>query len=152
MATCQGGCHERRAYLREKGREVASVQPHNSLKDVVARLAEKRVGALVAIGRSTRAPLGIVSERDIIRVLGAHGAAVLDELVSKHMTRKVQTVNEDTSIDEVMSLMTAGRFRHLPVVEEDKVVGIVSIGDVVRRHVDELHHAARGAEGHIASA
>ena len=137
--------------LREKGREVASVQPHNSLKDVVARLAEKRVGALVVMD-ATRAPLGIVSERDIIRVLGALGADVLDEPVSKHMTRKVQTVGEDTSIDEVMSVMTAGRFRHLPVVEEDKVVGIVSIGDVVRRHVDELHHEREALKEYIASA
>ncbi len=103
--------------LRDKGREVASVQPHHSLRDVVARLAEKRVGALLVMD-STRAPLGIVSERDIMRVLASHGAAALDESVSTHMTRKVQTVEEDTLIDEVMAIMTTGRFRHMPVVQD----------------------------------
>jgi CBS domain-containing protein len=137
--------------LRDKGHEVASVQPHHTLKEVVARLAEKRVGALI-VSDSTRAPLGIVSERDIIRVLAQHGAAVLDEPVSKYMTRRVHTVTEDAAIDEVMSIMTRGRFRHMPVVENGGVIGIVSIGDIVARHVDMLKHEREALKEYIASA
>jgi CBS domain-containing protein len=137
--------------LRDKGREVASVQPHHTLKDVVARLAEKRVGALLVMD-TTKAPLGIVSERDIIRVLAIHGAGVLDEPVSAHMTRGVRTVEEDATTDEVMGAMTDGRFRHMPVVREGAVVGIVSIGDIVRTHVDALHHERDSLREYIATA
>ena len=137
--------------LRDKGREVASAQPHHSLRDVVARLAERRVGALV-ITDTTKAPLGIISERDIIRVLAAQGHGVLDEPVSTHMTRRVQTVTEDTAIDEVMSTMTSQRFRHMPVVKNGAVIGIVSIGDIVARHVDTLHHEREALKEYIASA
>ena len=137
--------------LKEKGREVATVQPHHSLRDVVARLAEKRLGALV-VSDSTRAALGIVSERDIIRVLAIHGPAVLDEAVSTHMTRRVQTVGEDASIDEVMSIMTERRSRHMPVVEKGVLIGIVSIGDIVRRHVDALSHEREALREYIATA
>jgi CBS domain-containing protein len=137
--------------LKEKGREVATVQPHHSLRDVVSRLAEKRLGALV-VSDSTRAPLGIISERDIIRVLGTHGPAVLDEPVSSHMTRKVQTISEDTAIDQVMSIMTQGRFRHLPVVQNGVLVGIVSIGDIVYRHVKDLSHEREALREYIATA
>jgi len=137
--------------LKEKGRDVATVQPHHSLKDVVARLADKRLGALV-VSDSTRVALGIVSERDIIRVLAIHGPSVLEEPVSTHMTRSVQTIGEDASIDEVMSIMTEGRFRHLPVVEKGVLIGIVSIGDIVHRHVDALSHEREALREYIATA
>jgi CBS domain-containing protein len=137
--------------LKEKGRDVATVQPHHSLKDVVARLAEKRLGALV-VSDSTRVPLGIISERDIIRVLALHGPSVLEEPVSTHMTRKVQTVGEEVSIDQVMSIMTEGRFRHLPIVENGVLIGIVSIGDIVRRHVDALSREREALKEYIATA
>jgi CBS domain-containing protein len=137
--------------LRDKGKEVASVNPHHSLKDVVARLAERRVGALI-VSDSTRAPLGIISERDIIRSLAMHGAAVLDEPVSKHMTRKVHTVTQEAAIDEVMAIMTRERFRHMPVVENGVVIGVVSIGDVVARQVDMLQHEREALKEYIASA
>ena len=127
------------------------MQPHHSLKDVIARLAEKRLGALV-VSDATRAPLGIVSERDIVRVLAEHGASALDDPVSRHMTRNVQTVRDDATIDEVMSMMTNGRFRHVPVVEDGKLIGIVSIGDVVRRHVEALHHEREALREYIATA
>ena len=137
--------------LKEKGREVTTVHPHHSLKDVVARLGEKRLGALV-VSDSTRVPLGIISERDIIRVLAIHGPSVLEEPVSTHMTRKVQTVGEDASIDQVMSMMTEGRFRHLPIVENGVLIGIVSIGDIVRRHVDTLSREREALREYIATA
>jgi CBS domain-containing protein len=137
--------------LRDKGREVASAQPHHSLRDVVAQLAERRVGALI-VTDSTRAPLGIISERDVIRVLAAQGPQVLDDPVSKHMTRRVLTVSEDAAIDEVMATMTEQRFRHMPVVKNGAVVGIVSIGDIVARHVDALHNERQALKEYIASA
>ena len=137
--------------LEQKGREVQTVQPHHSLKDVIARLADKRLGALV-VSDATRAPLGIISERDIVRVLAEHGASALDDPVSRHMTRNVQTVREDATIDEVMSMMTNGRFRHMPVVEDGKLIGIISIGDVVRRHVEALHHEREALREYIATA
>ena len=127
------------------------MQPHHSLKEVIARLAEKRLGALV-VSDATRAPLGIVSERDIVRVLAEHGASALDDPVSRHMTRNVQTVREDATIDEVMSMMTNGRFRHTPVVEDGKLIGIISIGDVVRRHVEALHHEREALREYISTA
>jgi len=137
--------------LKEKGREVETAAPHHTLREVIARLAEKRLGALV-VSDATRAPLGIVSERDIVRVLAERGPAVLDEPVSTHMTRNVQTVGEDASVDEVAATMTNSRFRHMPVVTEGKLVGIVSIGDVVRRQVDALHHEREALRTYIASA
>ena len=137
--------------LGQKGREVQTVQPHHSLKDVIARLAEKRLGALV-VSDATRAPLGIISERDIVRVLAEHGASALEDPVSRHMTRNVQTVREDATIDEVMSMMTNGRFRHMPVVEDGKLIGIISIGDVVRRHVEALHHEREALREYISTA
>ena len=137
--------------LKEKGRDVETAQPHHTLREIVKRLADKHLGALV-VSDSTRAALGIVSERDIVRVLAEFGPGVLDEPASKYMTREVQTVTEDASLDEVMSIMTNGRFRHMPVVEHGKLVGIVSIGDVVRRHVDALHHEREALREYIATA
>ena len=137
--------------LEQKGREVQTVQPHYSLKDVIARLADKHLGALV-VSDATRAPLGIISERDIVRVLAEHGASALDDPVSRHMTRNVQTVKDDATIDEVMSMMTNGRFRHMPVIEDGKLIGIISIGDVVRRQVEALHHEREALREYIATA
>jgi CBS domain-containing protein len=84
--------------------------------------------------------------------LAAHGPAVLDEPVSSHMTRKVQTVGEDTTIDEVMAVMTTGRFRHMPVLEDGALIGIVSIGDIVRRHVEAISHEREALRDYIATA
>ena len=137
--------------LKEKGRDVQTMQPHHTLKDVIARLAEMKVGALV-VSDATRVPLGIISERDIIRVLATHGAEALEQSVSSHMTREVQTTGEDATIDEVMATMTNGRFRHLPVVENGVLIGIVSIGDVVRWHVDALHHESEALREYIGAA
>ncbi|MGO9742699.1 MAG: CBS domain-containing protein [Roseiarcus sp.] len=137
--------------LKEKGRDVQTVQPHQTLMEVVAQLAERRLGALV-VSDHTRAPLGIISERDIVRVIAEHGAAALEDPVSTHMTRDVQTVGEDASIDHVMTVMTNHRFRHMPVVAAGKLIGIVSIGDIVRRHVDQLQHEREALREYIATA
>jgi CBS domain-containing protein len=137
--------------LKEKGRDVLTTEPHRTLKEVAALLAARGVGAAV-VSDAAASVLGIVSERDIIRAIGKGSVSVLEEPVSRHMTSKVSTVSESASIDHVMEMMTEGRFRHLPVVEHGRLVGIVSIGDVVKRHVDALDNERRALREYIASA
>ena len=137
--------------LKRKGRDVAISHPHHTLKDAVELLARRRIGAVVVADAAGRV-LGILSERDIVRAIGANGAAALAEAVSQHMTADPITIGEDVEIDELMQTMTEGRFRHLPVVERDRLVGIVSIGDIVKHRVDELHHERDSLREYIASA
>ena len=137
--------------LADKGRDVLTTQPHRTVKEVAAQLASRGVGAVV-VSDAAHAVLGIVSERDIVRAIGAGSSSVLEEPVSRYMTAKVTTVNENASIDRVMELMTAGRFRHLPVVEDGRLVGIVSIGDVVKRHVNAIESEQRALRDYIATA
>jgi CBS domain-containing protein len=121
------------------------------LKEVAAQLASWGVGAVV-VSDAAHAVLGIVSERDVVRAIGNGSASVLEEPVSRHMTAKVTTVDESATIDKVMELMTEGRFRHLPVVENGRLVGIVSIGDVVKRHVNAIDSERRALRDYIATA
>jgi len=137
--------------LREKGRDVLTTQPHRTLKEVAQQLAEKGVGAVV-VSDAAMSVLGILSERDVVRAIGKGGAGALEDPVSRHMTARVTTVGEEASIDEVMQTMTNGRFRHLPVVEGGRLVGIVSIGDIVKRHVDALDSERRALREYIATA
>ena len=137
--------------LADKGRDVLTTQPHRTVKEVAAQLASRGVGAVV-VSDAAHAVLGIVSERDIVRAIGAGAASVLEEPVSRYMTARVTTVDEGASIDRVMQLMTEGRFRHLPVVENGRLVGIVSIGDVVKRHVNALDSERRALRDYIATA
>ena len=137
--------------LKEKGRDVLTTQPHRTLQEVAALLGARGVGAVV-IADAMGHVLGILSERDITRAVGQGGANALADPVSKHMTAHVSTVTEDASIDDVMRTMTEGRFRHIPVVENQRLVGIVSIGDIVKRHVDALHFEREALREYIATA
>jgi len=137
--------------LADKGRDVLTTQPHRTIKEAAAQLASRGVGAVV-VSDASHAVLGILSERDIVRAIGAGSSSVLEEPVSRYMTAKVTTVNENASIDRVMELMTAGRFRHLPVAEDGRLVGIVSIGDVVKRHVNAIESEQRALRDYIATA
>ncbi len=137
--------------LKQKGRDVLTTAPHQTLREVARALGRRRVGAIV-VADASGAVLGVLSERDIVRAVGAHGGEALSEPVSRHMTANPTTVGEDADIDELMRLMTAGRFRHLPVVEGGRLVGIVSIGDIVKHHVDALHHERDSLREYIASA
>ena len=137
--------------LRQKGRDVLTTAPHYALREAAELLGRRRVGAVV-VADAAGAVLGILSERDIVRAIGARGAEVLPEPVSKHMTANPTTVGEDADLDELMRVMTEGRFRHLPIVEGGRLVGIVSIGDVVKHHVDDLHHEAESLREYITSA
>jgi CBS domain-containing protein len=137
--------------LAEKGREVVTTQPHRTLKEVVELLAAKGVGAVV-VSDASMSVLGILSERDVVRVIAQNGAAALDNQVSRYMTPKVITVTRDDTVDHLMQTMTQGRFRHLPVVEDGRLIGIVSIGDVVKRHVDALDTERQALKEYIATA
>ena len=122
--------------LAVKGREVATISQERTVADALALLRERGIGAIVVT--SSMAPLsGIFSERDAVRALAAHGAAALEMAVSELMSTTVTTCVEETSVDELMALMTERRIRHVPVVVDAALVGLVSIGDVVKARVDE---------------
>jgi CBS domain-containing protein len=137
--------------LAEKGRDVFTTQPHRTLREVIGMLAQKGVGAVV-VADDSMAVLGILSERDVVRVIARNGASALDEPVSRHMTPKVTTVTREASVDEVMQTMTEGRFRHLPVVEDGRLIGIVSIGDVVKRHISAIDGERQALREYITTA
>lgn len=136
------------AILKAKGRSVVTARPDATLQEISRTLSAKRIGAIVVVG-SEGSIDGIVSERDIIRVIGERGAAVLSEPVSRVMTRSVQICDVADTLDELMAQMTTGRFRHLPVVEDGRLVGIVSIGDVVKHHIAEVEMEASALRGYI---
>jgi len=123
--------------LRQKGNLVVMVRPEQSVTDLLDLLAEHRVGALI-VSSDGKALDGIVSERDVVRWLQRSGLSLLGLPVSDIMTRQVRTCPPETDLDELMRVMTEGRFRHVPVIDDGRLVGIVSIGDVVKHRIDEL--------------
>ena len=137
--------------LAGKGREVVSVEPSASLADAVWLLAGKRIGAAVILGADRRIA-GIISERDIVRVLAERGAGALDEPVSQTMTRKVETCNESETVSSLMERMTSGKFRHMPVVDRGRVIGIVSIGDIVKHRLHEMERESAAMRDYIMTA
>ena len=136
------------AILRHKGRAVTTARPTTTLLEVADKLAAKRIGAILIVG--TRGEIaGIVSERDIIRALSVRGPDCLTEPVSETMTKHVVTCEETDTLDELMAMMTARRFRHLPVMADGVLVGIISIGDVVKHHVSEVEMEATAMREYI---
>lgn len=123
--------------LRRKGDLVVTIAPDDTVRALLDALAEYRVGALVVSSGGGRLA-GIVSERDVVRHLQTHGADVLDRPVSAIMTTDLHTASPHDSVDDLMLLMTDKRIRHVPVVVDDRLVGIVSIGDVVKHRIEEL--------------
>lgn len=118
--------------------DIYTVAPDVTVADAAKLLSEKRIGAIV-VSEDGRTPLGILSERDIVRELGRRGAAVLDQPISDLMTRKLMTCSTGEDALEILNRMTQGRFRHLPVVDEaGHMLGIVSIGDAVSARLKEL--------------
>ncbi len=139
-----------RAILDTKGRQIQSVEPGAKLAAAVKILGERKIGAVLVM--SAGRIEGILSERDIVRVLGERGAAVLEESVSKVMTRKVITCKETDTVAELMEMMTTGKFRHLPVVDNGRVVGLISIGDIVKRRVREFEAEQEALRDYIKTA
>lgn len=139
-----------KAILDEKGRDVATMSPGKNLLDAAELLGEKRIGAVVvtdALGKI----LGILSERDIVKFLAVDGQDALEMAVDDAMTRKVKTCTEANTVNEVMEIMTAGRFRHLPVEVDGKLGGIISIGDVVKRRIEDVEREADEIRNYIAA-
>ena len=134
--------------LARKGRNVLTISTDTSINEAVRILAERRVGALVVADSMGRI-LGIVSERDVVRLLARAGAASLAGPVSTIMTAKVVTCTDVDTINQVMERMTEGRFRHLPVVDDGRLAGIISIGDVVAARISELAMEKDALEGMI---
>jgi CBS domain-containing protein len=137
--------------LADKGRDIVTIEPSASLAQAVQVLAGKRIGAALILGADRRIA-GIISERDIVRALAARGAAVLEEPVSQTMTRKVETCNESDAVATIMERMTAGKFRHMPVVDQGRVVGVVSIGDIVKHRVHEIERESVALRDYIMTA
>lgn len=137
--------------LAAKGREVVTIEPGATLKSAVALLAERRIGAVPVLGADNRI-VGILSERDIVRAIAEAGAAALEQPVSQSMTRKVSTCTESETIASLMERMTAGKFRHLPVVDQGRFVGIVSIGDVVKHRLQEMERDSAAMRDYIQTA
>lgn len=117
--------------------DVITVVPGSSIADAARLLAERRIGAVV-VSKDGKVPLGILSERDIVRDLGRRGAVCLGETVDALMTRNLVSCAPGDSADSVLERMTAGRFRHMPVMAGGEMVGIISIGDVVAARISEL--------------
>jgi CBS domain-containing protein len=137
------------AILKDKGREVETIAADATLISAAEVLGRRRIGAVVVCD-SERRVQGIISERDIIRVLAKSGAQVLSSPVSSVMTRNVISCSESDTLAQLMSAMTSGRFRHLPVTKDSKLVGIVSIGDVVKYHISEVEMEATAMKDYIA--
>ena len=125
--------------LAVKGREVATISQERTVADALAVLKERGIGALVVTG-STAPLVGIFSERDVVRALVVYGAATLEHKVADLMSTGVTTCDELTSVTTLMGLMTEHHIRHIPVIDGERLVGMVSIGDVVKARFDELEH------------
>ena len=138
-----------RAILDEKGRDVLTIRPDATLHEATRILAENRIGALMVLGVNQQIK-GILSERDIVRVIAKSGADALNATVSSVMTANVVRCTEDSSLDEVMAMMTAKRFRHVPVEANGKLVGMISIGDVVKSRIREIEFEAEEIKAYIA--
>jgi CBS domain-containing protein len=134
--------------LRIKGERVVTVEPQCHVARLLAVLAEHRIGAVI-VSADGRTVDGIVSERDVVRALAARGAGVLTEPVSDIHTTSVRTVAPEAPLEDVERLMTEGRFRHVPVVVDGALHGVVSIGDVVKNRIDELEAERTSLSGYI---
>ena len=140
-----------KAILAAKGGDVVTIEPNASLEQAAKILAERRIGALVVTGPEQRV-VGIVSERDIVSTLAAHGSQALGVPLTTIMTRKVTTCSPSDTISTIMERMTAGKFRHVPVVEQGRLTGIVSIGDVVKHRLQEMESEQNALRDYIQTA
>jgi CBS domain-containing protein len=140
-----------KAILSKKGTDVLTIEPTKNLAAAASLLAEHAIGALVVTGPDRRI-VGIVSERDIVQELAAHGPASLELPLTDVMTRRVMTCTMSDTISSVMERMTQGKFRHLPVVEQGRLTGIVSIGDVVKYRLQEMEREQSALRDYIQTA
>jgi CBS domain-containing protein len=137
--------------LAAKGGDVISIEPTATLEAAAQLLSTHRIGAVVIQGAGGRLA-GILSERDIVRAISELGAAALNAPVGQTMTRNVTTCGESESVAGIMELMTQGKFRHMPVVEKGRLIGLISIGDVVKLRVEEIERESEAMRDYIRSA
>jgi CBS domain-containing protein len=140
-----------KAILSVKGGNVVSIEPTATLEAAVKTLTDNRIGAVLILGPDHRV-IGILSERDIVRALAARGAGALKEPLAQVMTRKVVTCGPAETVGTIMERMTTGKFRHVPVIEQDQVVGIISIGDVVKHRLHEMEKESAALRDYIQTA
>jgi CBS domain-containing protein len=136
--------------LKTKALGVSTARPDDSIEEITSRLAQRKIGAIVIVGDNGKVA-GIISERDIIRLIAEHGAKALTLSASDGMTREVISCSRSSTLEEIMDAMTHGRFRHLPVIEDGALVGIISIGDVVKHHNAEVELEVTAMRGYLAT-
>ena len=137
------------AILKQKGHAVTTINPNSTIAEATHTLAEHHIGAAVVCNDQGDL-LGILSERDIVRALANHGANVLDHQVHQLMTHHVTTAAPRTTVAEAMAMMTSGRFRHLPVIDDGKMIGLVSIGDVVKARMSQQENEVDSLKAYVA--
>ncbi len=140
-----------KAILAAKGGDVVTIEPTASVGAAARLLAERKIGALVVTGADRRV-VGIASERDIVGAVAAGGVPALEKPLSEVMTRRVTTCSPTDAISTIMELMTQGKFRHLPVIEQGRLAGIVSIGDVVKHRLEEMEREQSALRDYIQTA
>jgi len=140
-----------KAILSAKGGDLISIEPTATVDAAIKTLAKHRIGALLVFGPDRRV-IGVLSERDIVRVLAEQGPDVLGKPLAQVMTRKVVTCGQNETVGTIMERMTNGRFRHVPVIEQDQVVGIISIGDVVKHRLHEMEQESAALRDYIQTA
>ena len=137
--------------LAAKGGDVVSIEPTANLLAAAKLLAARKIGALLILGAGGYLS-GILSERDIVRVIADKGVSAFDLPVGQAMTREVMTCAEDDTCAAIMERMTTGKFRHLPVLRDNKLVGLISIGDVVKQRVEEIERETEAMRDYIQTA
>lgn len=137
--------------LKEKGGKIVSVPPNASIADVVQKLTTNRIGAVLVVS-GDGALKGILSERDVVRSLAENGAGALDRTAADLMTSNVTTATPQTTVAAAMELMTAGRFRHVPVLDDGRLVGLVSIGDVVKAKIASAEQEVDSLRAYVVGA
>jgi len=153
VAWCEPDHNQREALmrvadvLRSKGGAVVTIEPDATVAELLAGLAGHNIGAMVVVGPNGL--VGIVSERDVVRQLHAHGASVLSRPVEEIMTAVVSTCSKSDTVDSISMLMTENRVRHVPVLDDGKLIGIVSIGDVVKTRMQELESEHEQLQSYI---
>lgn len=137
------------AVLKRKGGTIISVRPTDTVSDAAKILSQHRIGAVLVIDDLGH-PSGILSERDIVRCVAAQGPVALDKRASELMTRDIVTCQPTDTVAQVMAQMTQGRFRHVPVMEDGRLIGVISIGDVVKARLDDAEMEVESLRGYVA--
>lgn len=137
--------------LKNKGDNIISIPAECSVAEAVKVLCDNKIGAAVVLDKEGNLA-GILSERDLCRGLGAEGASLLDQPATSLMTAEVMTCTPDDTVDAIMRTMTEGRFRHMPVMKNGQLCGVISIGDVVKSRIDDLEHEANAMRQYISGA